>query len=107
MVDYYFNTVDYMVGTFKTASSPTSGIFVRDVPKISEGDSDQVCFNRSAGTNSLAETTFNISFTEIDRPGRVVIQMILHFPQTLSLSLMEKQNHVLQLRQSLINILTG
>ena len=70
MVDYYFNTVDYMVGTFKTASSPTSGIFVRDVPKIREGNSEQVCFNRGAGTNSLAETTFNISFTEIDRPGR-------------------------------------
>jgi hypothetical protein len=70
IVDYYFNTVDYMVGTFKTASSPTSGIFVRDEPKISEGESEQVCFNRSAGTNSLAETTFNISFTERDRPGR-------------------------------------
>ena len=70
IVDYYFNTVDYMVGTFKTASSPVSGIFVRDVPKISEGSSEQVCFTRSAGTNSLAETTFNISFTERDRPGR-------------------------------------
>ena len=70
IVDYYFNTVDYMVGTFKTASSPTSGIFVRDVPQIREGNSEQVCFTRSAGTNSLAETTFNISFTERDRPGR-------------------------------------
>ena len=70
IVDYYYNTVDYMVGTFKTASSPNSGIFVRDVPQIREGSSEQVCFTRSAGTNSLAETTFNISFTERDRPGR-------------------------------------
>ena len=70
IVDYYFNTVDYMVGTFKTASSPTSGIFIRDEPRISEGESEQVCFTRSDGTNSLAETTFNISFTERDRPGR-------------------------------------
>jgi len=70
IVDYYFNTVDYMVGTFKTASSPASGIFVRDIPRVFEGNSEQICFTRSAGTNSLTETTFNISFSEIDRPGR-------------------------------------
>ena len=70
LVDYYYNTVDYMVGTFTTASSPTGGIFVRDIPKITEGYSSDICFTRSAGTNNLAETTFKISFTERDRPGR-------------------------------------
>jgi len=70
IVDYYYNTVDVISGTFKTKSTPSSGIFVRDVLKVNEGSSGQICFSRRAGTNDLADTSFNISFEEIDRPGR-------------------------------------
>jgi len=70
IVDYYYNTVDIISGTFKTKSNPSSGIFVRDVLKVNEGSSAQICFFRRAGTNDLAATSFNISFEEIDRPGR-------------------------------------
>ena len=70
IVDYYYNTVDYLVGTFKTSTSPNSGIFVRDIPKVREGESADICFKRNAGNNNLAATSINISFAEIDRPGR-------------------------------------
>ena len=53
IVDYYYNTVDVISGTFKTKSTPSSGIFVRDVLKADEGSSAQICFRR-AGTNDLA-----------------------------------------------------
>ena len=69
IVDYYYNTVDYLVGTFKTSTSPNSGIFVRDIPKVREGESADICFKRNAGNNNLAATSINISFAEIDRPG--------------------------------------
>jgi len=70
IVDYYYNTVDIISGTFKTKSNPSSGIFVRDLLKVVEGTSQQICFFRRAGTNDLAATSFDISFEEIDRPGR-------------------------------------
>ena len=70
IVDYYYNTVDIISGTFKTNSNPSSGIFVRDLLKVDEGTSQEICFFRRAGTNDLAATSFDIGFEEIDRPGR-------------------------------------
>ena len=70
IVDFYYNTVDYMVGTFKTSTSPNSGIFVRDILKAREGETANICFTRNAGNNNLEETEFDITFTAIDRPGR-------------------------------------
>ena len=70
IVDFYYNTVDYMVGTFKTSTSPNSGIFVRDILKAREGETANICFTRNAGNNNLEATEFDITFTAIDRPGR-------------------------------------
>lgn len=70
IVDYYYNTVDTISGTFKTKSNPSSGIFVRDLLRVNEGSSQQICFFRRAGTNDLAATSLDIGFEEIDRPGR-------------------------------------
>jgi len=68
IIDFYRNTVDYIQGTFVTKSQPTSGIFVRDI-KISEGNTGNLCFTRIAD-GDLTATSFDLSFTQRDRPGR-------------------------------------
>ena len=68
IVDFYRNTVDYIQGTFVTKSSPTSGIFVRDI-EVQEGESENICFTR-VPDGDLSATSFDLSFTERDRPGR-------------------------------------
>ena len=42
-----------MVGTFKTSTSPNSGIFVRDILKAREGETANICFTRNAGNITI------------------------------------------------------
>ena len=72
IVDFYRNTVDHIQGTFVTKSSPTSGIFVRDI-KVDEGQSENICFTR-VDDGDLSATSFDLSFTQRDRPGRGGLQ---------------------------------
>ena len=68
IIDYYRNTVDVIEGTFSTKSTPSSGIFVRDI-SVDEGQTKPLCFFRQNNGNK-PETSFNISFVERERPGR-------------------------------------
>ena len=62
------NIVKYITGTFKTATSPIYPINVDDYI-INEGDATDICFTRPAEAN-LVETSFDLSFTQRDRPGK-------------------------------------
>ena len=68
LVGFNRNTVKSITGTFKTKSSPDYAINVNDII-IKEGDSKDICFNRSSiGDLSYAE--FDLSFTQRERPGK-------------------------------------
>ena len=68
IIDFYRNTVDNIQGQFTTKTNPSAGIFVRDMT-INEGESKPLCFFRMENGDT-SQTTFNLSFTERDRPGR-------------------------------------
>ena len=68
MIDFYRNTIESIQGNFKTKANPSAGIFVRDMT-INEGESEPLCFFRIENGDTT-EASFNISFTERDRPGR-------------------------------------
>ncbi len=68
LVDFDRNTVDYIKGSFSVASTPTYAISVNDIT-LDEGESDDLCFYRPA-VGDLSETSFNLSFTQRERPGR-------------------------------------
>ena len=68
IIDFYRNTVDNIQGQFTTKTNPSAGIFVRDMT-IDEGESKPLCFFRMENGDT-SQTTFNLSFTERDRPGR-------------------------------------
>ena len=67
MVSYYRNIVDTITGTFSTKSSPTYPISVNDM-RINEGETKDLCFYRPSV--NTASTSFNLSFTQRERPGK-------------------------------------
>ena len=68
IIDFYRNTVDKVQGQFKTKTNPSAGIFVRDMT-VNEGESKPLCFFRME-SGDTSQTSFTLSFTERDRPGR-------------------------------------
>ncbi|MDA0849333.1 MAG: Ig-like domain-containing protein, partial [Verrucomicrobia bacterium] len=68
LIGYYRNTIDYITGTFTVKSTPTYPISVNDM-RIHEGDTEDLCFYRPSKGN-LDATSFNLSFTQRERPGK-------------------------------------
>ena len=68
LIDYERNTIDAIEGTFKVTSTPTYAINVNDIV-VNEGETENLCFNRPAA-GDLSSTSFTLSFTERERPGR-------------------------------------
>jgi len=62
------NIVKYITGTFKAATNPIYPINVDDYI-IDEGSATNICFSRPAEAN-LVQTSFDLSFTQRDRPGK-------------------------------------
>jgi len=62
------NIVKYITGTFKTATNPIYPINVDDYI-VDEGSATNICFTRPAEAN-LVQTSFDLSFTQRDRPGK-------------------------------------
>ena len=62
------NIVKYITGTFKTATNPVYPINVDDYI-VDEGSATNICFTRPAEAN-LVQTSFDLSFTQRDRPGK-------------------------------------
>lgn len=62
------NIVKYITGTFKTATNPIYPINVDDYI-VDEGSDTNICFTRPAEAN-LVQTSFDLSFTQRDRPGK-------------------------------------
>ncbi len=62
------NIVKYITGTFKAATNPIYPINVDDYI-IDEGSATNICFTRPAEAN-LVQTSFDLSFTQRDRPGK-------------------------------------
>ena len=62
------NIVKYITGTFKTATNPVYPINVDDYI-VDEGSAANICFTRPAEAN-LVQTSFDLSFTQRDRPGK-------------------------------------
>ena len=68
LVDHSRNTIDFIEGTFKVSENPSYAINANDII-VHEGKTENLCFTRpSAG--DLSSASFNLSFTERDRPGR-------------------------------------
>ena len=72
IIDFDRNTVDFIEGSFKVASSPTYAINVNDI-RLEEGKTEQLCFSRPS-QGLLSATSFNLSFSLRERPGRGAYQ---------------------------------
>jgi hypothetical protein len=72
IVDYDRNSVDFIEGSFKVASTPTYAINVNDI-RLEEGKTEQLCFSRPS-QGLLSATSFDLSFSLRERPGRGAYQ---------------------------------
>jgi hypothetical protein len=72
IVDYDRNSVDFIEGSFKVASTPTYAINVNDI-RLNEGKTEQLCFSRPS-QGLLSATSFDLSFSLRERPGRGAYQ---------------------------------
>ncbi|MEL1236864.1 MAG: hypothetical protein VXA61_09340, partial [Candidatus Neomarinimicrobiota bacterium] len=68
IIGFNRNIVKNITGTFTLKSSPEYAISVNDMI-IKEGNSSNLCFNRSSVGN-LSATSFDLSFTQTERPGK-------------------------------------
>jgi len=68
IIDFDRNTVDFITGTIKTASSPSYAISVNDI-RINEGSTEDLCFYRPS-KGDLSAVTLGLSFTQRERPGK-------------------------------------
>ena len=68
IIDYDRNTVDFIEGSFKVSNSPTYAINVNDL-RLKEGNTEDLCFSRPE-QGLLSATSFDLSFTLRERPGR-------------------------------------
>ena len=68
LIGYERNTIDYITGTFQTATSPSYAISVNDI-SLNEGETSNLCFYRPSEGNTDA-TSFDLSFTQRERPGK-------------------------------------
>ena len=66
IVDYDRNTVDFIEGSFKVASSPTYAINVNDI-RLEEGKTEQLCFSRPS-QGLLSATSFNATSSANNSP---------------------------------------
>ena len=68
LIGYERNTINYITGTFKTATSPSYAISVNDI-SLNEGETSNLCFYRPSEGNTDA-ASFDLSFTQRERPGK-------------------------------------
>lgn len=68
IIGFYRNTVERITATFTVSDNPVYSISVDDI-RVNEGSSKELCFSRPNSGN-LPETSFNLSFNEVERPGK-------------------------------------